>query len=379
VTAADLSIVPSAPRVCVACGAQIAEALLACPSCGQLIHAAELKQLAAEAAGAETAGDARGALEKWRRMLDLLPSQSTQHARVLAKVQALSDAVAGAPPGGTAKPGSSGGASRSKKAAGIGTVAVLLAKFKWVILALLGKGKVLLVGLAQAKTFLSMGIALAVYASFYGWRFGLGLIASIYVHEMGHVFWLRRYGIAATAPMFIPGFGAFVRLKQHPATVGEDARVGLAGPVWGAAAALAALALGAALDMPIFFTIARIGAWINIFNLIPIWQLDGGRGFAALSRGQRGLVAAACWALALSGADGMMYLLAIAASFRAAGKGNAPPVGDRAVLATYLALVVGLTLLMVTAHHGAGDLPAHTRAGAVALAVALAHGAALSV
>jgi len=371
VTTAGLSIAPRAPRVCVACGAQIAEALLSCPSCGQLVHAAELKQLAAEAAGSETAGDARGALERWRRMLELLPSQSTQHARVLAKVQVLSDAVAGPQSGGGAKPTSAGGASRSKKAAGIGTVGILLAKFKWVILALLGKGKVLLVGLAQAKTFLSMGIALAVYASFYGWKFGLGLIASIYVHEMGHVVWLRRYGIAATAPMFIPGFGAFVRLKQHPATVREDARVGLAGPVWGAAAALAALALGAAFDKPIFFTIARIGAWINIFNLIPIWQLDGGRGFAALSRGQRGLVAAVCWALALSGADGMMYLLAIAASFRAAGKGNAPPVGDRAVLATYLALAVGLTALMVAAHHGAGDLPGTrpARARSAALSV----------
>jgi Zn-dependent protease len=369
VTAGGLSI---SPRVCLGCSAQVAEALLACPRCGQLVHAAELKQLASEAAGSETAGDTRGALEKWRRMLELLPVQSTQHARVLAKVQALSDAVAGAQPGGGAKASGPDGAGRSKKAVGIGTVGVLLAKFKWVILALLGKGKLLLVGLAQAKTFLSMGIALAVYASFYGWKFGLGLIASIYVHEMGHVFWLRRYGIAATAPMFIPGFGAFVRLKQHPATVGEDARVGLAGPVWGAAAALAALALGAALDKPIFFTIARLGAWINIFNLIPIWQLDGGRGFAALSRGQRGLVAAVCWALALSGADGMMYLLAIAASFRAAGKGNAPAVGDRTVLATYLALVVGLTALMVAAHHGAGDLPgAPARAGV--------HGATLSV
>jgi hypothetical protein len=207
VTAGGLSI---SPRVCVACGAQLAQALLACPSCGQLVHAAELKQLAAEAAGAEAGGDTRGALEKWRRMLELLPPQSTQHAGVLAKVQVASAAVAGQQPRGAAGPSAAGKSSGSKKAAGIGAVGVLLAKFKWVILALLGKGKVLLVGLAQAKTFLSMGIALAVYASFYGWKFGLGLIASIYVHEMGHVVWLRRYGIAATAPMFIPGFGAFV-------------------------------------------------------------------------------------------------------------------------------------------------------------------------
>jgi Zn-dependent protease len=359
VTIADAA----SPRVCAECGAQLAPTLLACPSCGRLVHGAELKQLAAAAQGAETAGDRRGALENWRRMLELLPSQSTQHARVLAKVQALSaEVTAGKPASERAQqPSRPDRSKRSKAMAGLGTVGVLLAKFKWGLVLLLGKGKALLLGLAQAKTFLSMGLALAVYASFYGWRFALGLILSIYVHEMGHVVWLRHYGIAATAPMFIPGFGALVRLKQHPATVGEDARVGLAGPVWGAAAAIAALALGAAFHNPLFFTIARVGAWINLFNLIPIWQLDGGRGFAALSRGQRGLVAGVLWALALSGADGMLFLLAIGASFRAASKGNAPPIGDRPVLMTYLALAVGLTLLMAAAHAGAGNLPTRVR------------------
>jgi len=201
-----------------------------------------------------------------------------------------------------------------------------------------------------------MAIAIGVYTSFYGWKFALGLILSIYVHEMGHVVALRRYGIPATAPMFIPGFGALVRLKQNPATVGEDARTGLAGPIWGAAAAVAALALGALLQNPLLFAIARLGAWINLFNLLPVWQLDGGRGFAALSRGQRGLVAGVLWALALSGADGLLFIVAIAATFRAAGK-NAPTLGDRPVLATFVALVIGLTLLMVVASHGAGHLP----------------------
>jgi Zn-dependent protease len=221
-----------------------------------------------------------------------------------------------------------------------------VAKLKWVLLFLLAKGKVLLVGLTQAKTFLSMGIAIGVYAMAYGWRFALGLVASIYVHEMGHVVWLRRYGIAATAPMFIPGLGAFVRLKQHPATVGEDARVGLAGPVWGAAAAIGALVVGAALGKPIFIAIARVGALINLFNLLPVWQLDGGRGFAALSRRQRGIVAGVLWLLALTAQDGMLFLLALAATVRAAAKAGAPEKGDRNVLLTYLALTVGLTVLM---------------------------------
>jgi Zn-dependent protease len=238
----------------------------------------------------------------------------------------------------------------------LGAIGVLLLKFKWVILFVLSKGKVLLVGLTQAKTFLSMAIALGVYAAAFGWQFALGLVVSIYIHEMGHVVWLRRYGIPATAPMFIPGVGAFVRLKQHPATAGEDARVGLAGPVWGAGAAIAALALGLSLHQPILIAIARVGAWINIFNLLPVWQLDGGRGFAALSRRQRGFVAAASWAVALAAGDGMLFILAIAATVRAAAKTGAPDTGDRAVLATFLALIVGLTALMMIAAR-LGPLP----------------------
>jgi Zn-dependent protease len=349
---------------CAGCGAELAASLLACPSCGALVHAETLKRLAAEATRAEAAGDAPAALAAWRQVLQHLPTGTVQHQRVLATIQALSAQTStwafGAAPGppanvvasADAAPPDAAAAPRTgwrKWAAGLGSVGVLLAKLKWVILFVLAKGKVLLVGLTQAKTFLSMAIAVGVYATIYGWWFALGLVLSIYVHEMGHVVALRRYGIAATAPMFIPGFGAYVRLKQYPATPGEDARVGLAGPVWGAAAAVAALVLGTALHRPTLIAIAHVGAWINLFNLLPVWQLDGGRGFAALSRQQRGLVAGCLWLLALLGADGVLWLLAIAASFRAASKGTAPEQGDRVVLATYLLLTVGLVLLMAAA------------------------------
>jgi Zn-dependent protease len=157
--------------------------------------------------------------------------------------------------------------------------------------------------------------------------------------------------------MFIPGFGALVRLKQNPATVAEDARTGLAGPIWGAGAAIAALGLGALLHNQLLFAIARLGAWINLFNLLPVWQLDGGRGFAALSRGQRGVVAGVLWALvALSHGEGLLFILAIAATLRTAGKA-APAKGDGPVLATFLALAIGLTVLMAVAGSGAGQLP----------------------
>jgi Zn-dependent protease len=354
----------AAVRICADCGTELAPTFLACPRCGRLLHGEALKTLAADAEAAERGGDLVRGLALWRQVLALLPPSSGQHTRILEKVAALSTqvpapaagAAAIAPPlTGTAGPAGAASAPRTgwrKWAAGAGAFGVALMKFKWVLLFLLSKAKVLVIGLTQAKTFLTMAIALGVYATIYGWQFALGLVVSIYIHEMGHVVWLRRYGIPATAPMFVPGFGAFVRLKAHPATAGEDARVGLAGPVWGAVAAVLALALGLALGRPILFAIARVGAWINVFNLLPVWQLDGGRGFAAMSRRQRGIVAAIAWALAIAGVDGVYFLVAIAATFRAAAKGTAPEQGDRNVLLTYVGLLIGLAAIMV----GAGKI-----------------------
>src|SRR5207249_8827341 len=98
-------------------------------------------------------------------------------------------------------------------------------------LLLLSKLKFLLLGLTKASTFISMFAFFGVYWSVYGWRLALGLVLSIYIHEMGHVAMLRRLGIDAGAPMFIPGVGAFVMLKQHVAEPLTDAKIGLAGPV----------------------------------------------------------------------------------------------------------------------------------------------------
>jgi Zn-dependent protease len=95
-----------------------------------------------------------------------------------------------------------------------------------------------------------------------------------------------------------------------------------------------------------------MGARINMFNLLPLWQLDGGRGVATLSRRQRGVVAGVVWAVALAGVDGVFFLVAIAASFRAASTGTAREQGDRNVLLTYLVLVAGLAAIMV----GAGKI-----------------------
>ena len=111
--------------------------------------------------------------------------------------------------------------------------------------------------------------ALGVYWTIWGWKFALGFVLSIYIHEMGHVAAMKRFGIAATAPMFIPGFGAFIRMKQHPATVQEEARIGLGGPIWGFGAAAGCFLLYVATDQPYWAALTHTGAMIDLFNLLP--------------------------------------------------------------------------------------------------------------
>jgi len=248
--------VDNAATRCAECGAEVVPGLNACPTCGRLIHSETLKKLAAQAASAEQAGDLSMALSSWRDTLDLLPPDSRQHAEILRRVQALSAQVeegGGAPKASAWKKG----------AAGLGGVALLLFKFKNVALLLLTKGKFLLLGLTKLPTLLSMLAWVGLYWSLWGWKFALGLGVSIYIHEMGHVWMLRRYGIRATAPMFIPGFGALVRLQQYPATVIEDARIGLAGPMWGLGAAAAAFGLYMATGESYWGAVAQMGAMVH--------------------------------------------------------------------------------------------------------------------
>jgi Zn-dependent protease len=103
------------------------------------------------------------------------------------------------------------------------------------------------------------------------------------VHELGHVIQLRREGIRAGAPMFIPFLGALVAMKELPKNAAAEARVGLAGPVLGSLGALVPLALYALTGDELFKALAFVGFLLNLFNLLPVLPLDGGRAMAALS------------------------------------------------------------------------------------------------
>ena len=325
---------------CPHCGTQLAPGLLACPACGRLFHAERLKALAAEAERLKQAGDLSGALGAWRAAVELLPPDSTQYAVVTDRIAELSRAVDTQPsvrspdkPAWTAKAGV------------IGAIGLALWKLKFLFAFILTKGKLLLLGLTKGGTFFSMLLSFGFYLSLWGWKLAAGIVLSIYIHEMGHVAMLRHFGIPATAPMFIPGFGAFIRTKYYPKDIVADARVGLAGPIWGLGAALASHALFLITHEPIWSVIAFYGALINLFNLIPVWQLDGAHGFRALTPKQR------WWAVGVIGAawllthQGLLLALLLVAAWRAWTKHDAPASGDQRALLEYSFLVLVLSLL----------------------------------
>jgi Zn-dependent protease len=352
---------PESPAIrrCAGCGTELSPVLLSCPGCQRLVHADELKRQADTAEEASRTGDLSAALTAWRRVLELLPPATRQHQIVTAKVAELSTALERAPARGgevNVKPADEAVAQpapgpvvvkprrRGAVAAALTTIGLLLWKLKFALGVALTKGKLLLLGLTKASTFFSMILSLGVYWTAWGWKFALGLVLSIYIHEMGHVAALRHYGIKASAPMFIPGFGAVIRMKQYPANPREDARVGLAGPLWGLAAAVAAYAVYLATGWTSWAAIAKVGAWINLFNLLPVWQLDGSRGFHALSRGQRWLAAAVVGVAWFGTAEGLLALLFVVALLRALGGKSADP-PDRTALIQYAFLTVTLAAL----------------------------------
>jgi len=153
---------------------------------------------------------------------------------------------------------------------------LLLAKFGKAALLLVGKGKFL-------ATAGSMLVSIAAYALIWGWKFGAVFVALLFIHEIGHVIQLRREGVKASAPMFIPFLGAFVAMKEMPKDAGAEARVGLAGPVLGSLGCLIPVALWQITGDDFWQAGAFIGIFLNLFNLLPILPLDGGRAMAALS------------------------------------------------------------------------------------------------
>jgi Zn-dependent protease len=128
----------------------------------------------------------------------------------------------------------------------------------------------------------SMLVSIAAYAWLWGLPFAVGFVVLIFVHELGHVLELRRQGVRASAPLFIPFLGAVIGMRQLPDDAWKEARVALAGPILGSVGAAVCWVAGAATGSDLLVALAFVGFFLNLFNLIPIVPLDGGRAAGAL-------------------------------------------------------------------------------------------------
>jgi Zn-dependent protease len=242
---------------------------------------------------------------------------------------------------------------------GGGLIAALIfagAKLK-AVLVLLPKIKVL-------TTSGSMLVSVAAYSLIWGWKFAVGFVVLLFVHEMGHVIALRREGVQASAPLFIPFMGALVWAKSLGGNALAEARVGLAGPILGTIGAAACLPVAWLTGADMWTALAFTGFLLNLFNLLPVTPLDGGRAMAALAPWMWFVGLGAVVALAFAFPNPIILIIAVVGAFDVYGRWTRRRRGgdearayykvrgrDRALVGlVYLALIAVLVLGMDATH-----------------------------
>ncbi|HEY2161027.1 MAG TPA: site-2 protease family protein [Solirubrobacteraceae bacterium] len=196
---------------------------------------------------------------------------------------------------------------RRKLGPALAAIVAFIAKFKAIIF-LLPKLKLL----TTAGTML---VSIAAYSFIFGWTFAVGFVVLILVHEMGHVIQLRREGIKASAPMFIPFLGAVISAKSLGRNATAEARVGLAGPILGSIGAALCIVIWQATGNDLYRALAFTGLFLNLFNLLPVVPLDGGRAMAAMAPWMWFLGFAAMIPLAIIFPNPIIFLIVLVAGY----------------------------------------------------------------
>ena len=207
------------------------------------------------------------------------------------------------------------------------------------------KGKSLLFLLFKLKFLLSLVSFVWIYWLLYGPKFGIGFAALILVHEMGHYIDIRRRGLPAEMPVFLPGLGAYVKWQALGVTRQTRAEVSLAGPLAGFIGAAFCAAMWYSTKGGVWGALAHATAWLNILNLTPVWVLDGSQATNALDKPQRYVVLAACLALAWGTRDWSIAIVAAGMIYRLFTK-DLPPVGSPRVTGYFVTVLVALAAIM---------------------------------
>jgi Zn-dependent protease len=321
-------VTPELIRNCRRCSSDLAPGALVCEKCHALVHSEQLDQLAAEAKTLEASRDFRGARERWLMGLPLLPSDSRQADWIRSHARSLDDAADKLQP-----PPSEN--KWTQKLGPVGPLAVLLAK-----------GKFLLGAIFKLKFLLSFVAFFGFYWAAFGAKFGIGFAVLILIHEMGHYIDIKRRGLPADMPVFLPGFGAYVRWQALGVPIETQAAISLAGPLAGFLASVACAAIWYQTKDPLWAALARSGAWLNLLNLIPIWMLDGGHAALALSKMERAILLTASLALWLALGENLFFLVALGAGYQVFFAGDLPARPSRVTMIYFIAVLTALGVIM---------------------------------
>jgi Zn-dependent protease len=253
---------------CEYCGEPVQYGELDCRNCGALVYRRHVEEIAGDAMQLERVNPPAAAMV-WRKALDVLPRNSRQYADIYERIRALAAgwspvaAAAGAPAHTSPVPQRL--PSRHDR---------VLPPDPW--------------PLAFAKTAGSMLVAMAVYYlwPFHDWVIAFGFVVLMLVHEMGHVLATWYFGLSASPPIFIPFVGAIINLREQPPNALVESVIGMGGPLLGTIGALVWYAIALAVPGPWRESLldgAQLAFILNLFNLIPVPPLDGGRITAAIS------------------------------------------------------------------------------------------------
>jgi Zn-dependent protease len=320
---------PELIRNCRRCSSELAPGALVCEKCHALVHSEQLDNLATEAKALEAKRDFRQAREQWLMGLPLLPPNSRQadwiqsHARSL---DAVAERVQPPPPSEN---------KWAQRLGPVGPIAILLAK-----------GKFLLGAIFKLKFLLSFFAFFGLYWAMFGAKFGIGFAVLILIHEMGHYIDIRRRGLPADMPVFLPGFGAYVRWQALGVPLETRAAVSLAGPLAGFLASVACALVWWQTGSPLWAALARAGAVLNVLNLAPVWVLDGGQAALALGKTQRIVLLTACLGLWVVFGQGAFFLVAVGAAYSAFFAKELPGHPSTATTVYFVAVLTGLGAIL---------------------------------
>jgi len=317
---------------CKSCGNPLLQGALACPQCHALVHGDELQRLSEKARALEAKGDLRAACEQWLACIPLLPHISKQVDWIKEHVRELSEKAdaAGIPEIQAPPPENRWG----RKLAPLGPIAILLAK-----------GKAILAVVFKLKFLLSLFAFVGVYWVAYGPKFGIGFALLILVHEMGHFVDIKRRGLPADMPVFLPGLGAYVRWQALGVPLETRAAISLAGPLAGWFGSVVCVVLWLKTGDGLWAALAKSNAALNVLNLAPVWVLDGGHAALALSKVNRIMLLVATLILWVVVRQNMLLVVAAGAAWRVFTK-DAAEKSSTYITTYFVAVLMVLGLLM---------------------------------